>query len=269
MKIEIKDLVHEYLPGMRALDGVNLTLDGTAPVAIIGQNGAGKTTLVKHFDGILCPTSGQVLLDGHDINERSCAQWSAHVGYVFQNPDNQLFLESVRHELEFGPRQLGVSEAAIAKRVERVAKLVGLSRKLDVNPADLTPAEKKFCAIGSVLTMKPEVVIFDEPTCGQDLAGNARLERIIRALRKSGRLCITISHDAKFVCKCFERVVVMCHGRVLVEGSVEEVFSQPELLKQSYVIPAPVTRVASAAGMNKVVFDVDSLIEGVKAERSS
>ena len=210
-----------------------------------------------------------MLLDGHDINERSCAQWSAHVGYVFQNPDNQLFLESVRHELEFGPRQLGVSEAAIAKRVERVAKLVGLSRKLDVNPADLTPAEKKFCAIGSVLTMKPEVVIFDEPTCGQDLAGNARLERIIRALRKSGRLCITISHDVKFVCKCFERVVVMCHGRVLVEGSVEEVFSQPELLKQSYVIPAPVTRVASAAGMNKVVFDVDSLIEGVKAERSS
>ena len=210
-----------------------------------------------------------MLLDGHDINERSCAQWSAHVGYVFQNPDNQLFLESVRHELEFGPRQLGVSEAAIAKRVERVAKLVGLSRKLDVNPADLTPAEKKFCAIGSVLTMKPEVVIFDEPTCGQDLAGNARLERIIRALRKSGRLCITISHDVKFVCKCFERVVVMCHGKVLVEGSVEEVFSQPELLKQSYVIPAPVTRVASAAGMNKVVFDVDSLIEGVKAERSS
>ena len=117
--------------------------------------------------------------------------------------------------------------------------------------------------------MKPEVVIFDEPTCGQDLAGNARLERIIRVLRKSGRLCVTISHDVKFVCRCFEHVVVMCHGKVLAEGSVEEVFSQPDLLKQSYVIPAPVTRVASAAGMDKVVFDVDSLIEGVKAERSS
>lgn len=269
MKIEVKDLVFEYASGRRALDGVSLTLDGTEPVAIIGQNGAGKTTLVKHLDGILQPTSGKVLLDGVDVASRTCAQWAAHVGYVFQNPDNQLFLESVRHELEFGPRQLGVPEAEIASRVEEVAKLVGLRRKLDVSPADLTPAQKKFCAIGSVLTMRPDVVIFDEPTCGQDVRGNARLERIIASLREAGRLCITISHDVKFVCRCFERVVVMCHGKVLVDGSVEEVFSQPDVLKQSYVIPAPVTRVASQAGLKQAVFDVDALVEGVKAERSS
>lgn len=268
MKIEISDLVHEYLPGQRALDGVNLVLEGTDPVAIIGQNGAGKTTLVKHLNGILRPTSGRVLIDGRDIGEKTCAQWSAHVGYVFQNPDNQLFLESVRHEFEFGPKQLGVPADRIAERIERVAELVGLADRLDVNPADLSPAEKKFCAIGSVLTMEPEVVIFDEPTCGQDLAGNARLEAIIASLRAEGRLCVTISHDVKFVCRCFPRAVVMCRGKVLVEGSVEDVFAQPELLKQSYVIPAPVTRVARAAGLNNVVFDVDSLVENVKEERN-
>lgn len=268
MRIEIKDLVHEYLPGQRALDGVSLTLEGTDPVAIIGQNGAGKTTLVKHFNGILRPTSGHVLIDGRDIEEKTCAQWSAHVGYVFQNPDNQLFLESVRNEFEFGPKQLGFSEDKIKKCVKHAAELVGLSDKLDMNPADLSPAEKKFCAIGSVLTMESEVVIFDEPTCGQDLAGNDRLQDIISSLKEEGRLCVTISHDVKFVCRCFSRVVVMCKGKVLVEGPTNEVFDQPDLLKQSYVIPAPVTRVSRAAGLNTVVFDVDSLVENVKEERN-
>ena len=217
MKIELQALEHAYPGGDKALDGVDLTLDGNEPVAIIGQNGAGKTTLVKHFNGILRPTGGKVLIDGIDVNERSTAEWSRSVGYVFQNPDDQLFLESVRKEFEFGPRQIGMGDQDIAHRVDSIAELVGLTKKLDVHPFDLTPIEKKFCTIGAVIMMDPSVVIFDEPTCGQDASGNAHLARIIERLKAQGRLCITISHDMKFVTANFSHVIVMYHGRVLLE----------------------------------------------------
>ena len=128
MKIELQALEHAYPGGDKALDGVDLTLDGNEPVAIIGQNGAGKTTLVKHFNGILRPTGGKVLIDGIDVNERSTAEWSRSVGYVFQNPDDQLFLESVRKEFEFGPRQIGMSDqdiADVAAYYEALGKVEG------------------------------------------------------------------------------------------------------------------------------------------------
>lgn len=268
MKIAINDLVFEYAAGQRALDGVNLTIEGTEPVAIIGQNGAGKTTLVKQLNAILRPTSGSISINGVDTSEYSCAQWSARVGYVFQNPDSQLFLETVRREFEFGPLSLGHSREMIDELLPRVAELCGLAEYLDENPADLSPSQKKFCAMGSVLMMRPEVVIFDEPTCGQDMAGIRRLEHIIRGLHDEGKLCITISHDVKFVTRCFPRVVVMCQGRVLDQGPTEEVFSHVGLLKKSFVIPPPVARVASAAGLGESVFSVNDLVERVEEERN-
>lgn len=269
MRIEMRELVHEYAPGQRALNGVDLAIEGTDPVAIIGQNGAGKTTLVKHFNGILRPTAGQVLIDGVDIKEHTTAQWSAHVGYVFQNPDNQLFMEDVRHEFEFGPRQIGIPEEEIEKRIRGVADLVGLSDKLDVNPADLMPSEKKFCAIGAVIMMGCDAVIFDEPTCGQDVRGTEMLSHIIQALRTRGKLCITISHDVKFVTRNFSKTVVMCQGNVLTAGDTPEVFQKVDLLRKSYVIPPAVSRVARAARMKHQAFDVDTLINNIRKERNS
>lgn len=268
MKIELQALEHAYPGGDKALDGVDLTLDGNEPVAIIGQNGAGKTTLVKHFNGILRPTGGKVLIDGIDVNERSTAEWSRSVGYVFQNPDDQLFLESVRKEFEFGPRQIGMSDQDIAHRVDSIAELVGLTKKLDVHPFDLTPTEKKFCTIGAVIMMDPSVVIFDEPTCGQDASDNARLARIIERLKAQGRLCITISHDMKFVIANFSRVIVMYHGRVLLDGQAREVFAQTDTLRRSFVTPPPVTRVAQGAGLKETVFSVPAFINAIAQERN-
>ena len=112
MKIELKKMRYVYPTGEEALKGIDLTIEGTDPVAIIGQNGAGKTTIVKHFNGILSPASGDVFINGENIQNRSTAQWSREVGYVFQNPDDQLFLETVRKEFEFGPQQLGISKSA-------------------------------------------------------------------------------------------------------------------------------------------------------------
>ena len=212
MKIELQALEHAYPGGDKALDGVDLTLDGNEPVAIIGQNGAGKTTLVKHFNGILRPTGGKVLIDGIDVNERSTAEWSRSVGYVFQNPDDQLFLESVRKEFEFGPRQIGMSDQDIAHRVDSIAELVGLTKKLDVHPFDLTPTEKKFCTIGAV--------------------------------------------------------IVMYHGRVLLDGQAREVFAQTDTLRRSFVTPPPVTRVAQGAGLKETVFSVPAFINAIAQERN-
>lgn len=267
MKIELKNMRHVYPTGDEALKGVDLTIEGTEPVAIIGQNGAGKTTLVKHFNGILRPTSGEVLINGENIENRSTAQWSREVGYVFQNPDDQLFLESVRKEFEFGPEQLGIDKKEIDERISWVAELVGLSEKLDMHPFDLTSTEKKFCTIGSVIMMNPNALIFDEPTCGQDVQGNLRLRKIIEELKKRGKLCITISHDMKFVVANFQRVIVMCKGNVLLDGNARDVFRQVETLKKSFVTPPPITKVAQGAGLRDTVFTIEEFMNSFERER--
>lgn len=268
MKIELKKMRYVYPTGEEALKGIDLTIEGTDPVAIIGQNGAGKTTIVKHFNGILRPASGDVFINGENIQNRSTAQWSREVGYVFQNPDDQLFLETVRKEFEFGPQQLGLSKKEINERINWVADIVGLSEKLDTHPFDLTSTEKKFCTIGAVIMMDPKILIFDEPTCGQDVEGNSRLQRIIEELKSREKLCITISHDMKFVVRNFKRVIVMCKGKILLDGNAEDVFAQTELLKQSFVTPPPITRIAQGAGLKKTVFTTGAFIKIFEEERN-
>ncbi len=268
MTIELIDLEHTYPTGDRAVADVSLRLGGTEPVAIIGQNGSGKTTLVKHFNGILRPTGGRVVVDGVDIEEYSTAQWAKTVGYVFQNPDDQLFSESVRAEFVFGPRQIGMSKRRIHERLDYVAELVGLGRKLDTHPYDLTATEKKFCTIGAVLMMDPKVIVFDEPTCGQDVAGNRRLEHIVTELRATGKLCVTISHDMKFVTGNFARTIVMSSGKILIDGPTRAVFARPDILRQSYVSPPPITRVAQAAGVRGTPFTVEELVHNIQYGRN-
>lgn len=267
MKIELKGMRHVYPTNEEALKGIDIVIEGTEPVAVIGQNGAGKTTLVKHFNGILRPTSGEVLINGENIEKRSTAQWSKTVGYVFQNPDDQLFLESVRKEFAFGPMQIGMPQKEIDERMKWAADLVGLSDKLDEHPFDLTSTEKKFCTIGAVIMMNPDALIFDEPTCGQDVQGNLRLHHLIEALKENGKLCITISHDMKFVVDNFKRIIVMCRGEVILDGMAEEVFAQVETLKKSFVTPPPITKVAQGAGFKKTVFTTEAFMKALEEER--
>lgn len=267
MKIELKEMRHVYPTKEEALKGINLVIEGMEPVAIIGQNGAGKTTLVKHFNGILRPTKGEVLINGESIENRSTASWSKTVGYVFQNPDDQLFLESVRKEFAFGPLQIGMQQDEIDKRLNWVADLVGLKDKLDEHPFDLTSTEKKFCTIGAVIMMNPDALIFDEPTCGQDVQGNLRLHHIIETLKENGKLCITISHDMKFVVDNFKRIIVMCRGEVILDGAAEEVFARVETLKKSFVTPPPITRVAQGLGFKQTVFTTEAFMEALDKER--
>ena len=254
MKIEVKELTHQYPSGDIALSGINTVFEGIEPIAIIGQNGAGKTTFVKHLNGLLRPTCGEILIDGESIKNHTTAFWSRKIGYVFQNPDNQLFLESVKKEFEFGPKQQGVSKEEINERLKVVADLVGLTEKLSIHPFDLNATEKKFCTIGSILMMNPEMIILDEPTCGQDLEGNRRLTRIITALKENNQLCITITHDMKFVVKNFDQIIVMSEGKILKKATKEVIFSSPEILQASSVSPPPITRVGQALALERSVF---------------
>lgn len=269
MKIELKNMKHVYPTGDEALKGVDLVIEGTEPVAIIGQNGAGKTTLVKHFNGILRPTSGEVLINGESITNRTTASWSKDVGYVFQNPDDQLFLETIKKELEFGPKQISMPQKKIEEQLKFVSELCNLQDKLDMHPFDLTATEKKFCTIAAIVMMDPQVIVFDEPTCGQDVEGNKRLRNIVRTLQEAGKLCITISHDMKFVVENFKRVIVMCKGNVLMDGDAKAVFAQVEKLKQSFVSPPPITRVAQKTGFTKTVFTIADFVEEFERKREN
>lgn len=264
MRLELKRICYTYPSGGEALKGIDYVFEGTEPIAIIGQNGAGKTTLVKHLNGILRPTSGEVLINGESMDTRSVAQCSREVGYVFQNPDDQLFLETVKKEFAFGSRQIGMEPKEIKERINWVAQLTGLTEKLEVHPFDLNSTEKKFCTIGSVVMMNPKVLIFDEPTCGQDAQGILRLKKIIKTLTEEGILCITISHDMKFVADNFNKIIVMCRGEVIQNGSAEEVFAQVETLKRSYVAPPPITRVAQGAGLQKTVFTTEAFMKALE-----
>ncbi|MDR2476677.1 MAG: energy-coupling factor ABC transporter ATP-binding protein [Treponema sp.] len=266
MKIEIKELRHVYPTGDEALKGISLCIEGATPVAIVGQNGSGKTTLVKHFNRILSPSSGEVLINGKKTTEQSTAKWAGKVGYVFQNPDDQLFLSTVKDELEFGPRRLGRDPGRIEKLLPQVAELCGLEDRLAEHPFDLTATDKKFCTIGSVMMMESDAIIFDEPTCGQDLNGTKRLGRIVDYLISQGKLCITISHDMKFVADKFKRAIVLCQGKVLLDGTSAEVFSQPDIIKASFVSPPPLTRLGQGIGLPETVFTVDELIGAMKGK---
>ena len=253
MNIQFTDLYYTYPSGDKALNGITLNFSSTDPVAIIGQNGSGKTTLAKHFNGILRPTSGSLLIDGEDINAHSTAEWSHKIGYVFQNPQDQLFLETVKKELEFGPKKLKMEPEQIEENIRYAAELCQMGDKLDDHPFDLSPTQRKFCTIASIITMDPQVILLDEPTGGQDYDGTLLLEKIIQDLHARGKLVFTISHDMDFVIRNFKRIIVLCKGKVIVDADARTAFSRVDDLKKTFIEPPPYTRIGQALGFKETV----------------
>ena len=226
-ELRVESLVHEYPGGVRALDGVDLVIGDGERVALVGQNGSGKTTLVRHLNGLLRPTSGRVLVDGVDAAARTVAQLSRTVALAFQDPETQVFSRSVRAEVEFGPRNLGLRGQALREAVDQALEAVGLSAEGATNPFDLGPSRRKLLTLAAVAAMGTPVVALDEPTTGQDLRGTRRIEDLVAALASEGRTVIAISHDLRFVAERFERVVVLRGGRILLDGPPETVFARP------------------------------------------
>jgi energy-coupling factor transport system ATP-binding protein len=260
MDIQIASLSFTYPSGVQALSGVSLNISAGEVMAIIGQNGAGKTTLVKHLNGLLKPTSGQVLVGDWDTRKYSVAKLAARVGYVFQNPDDQLFKSSVWAEITYGPKNLGWDDEKIELRTRGALQAVGLEEFAGHHPYDLSPSQRKGVALAAVLAMDPPVLILDEPTTGQDYVGVERIGQIVEELKKQGKTIITITHDIDFCAEHFERVVVMAKGQVLLDGPARSVLAQADTLAQSYVEPPQLIKLATGLKMSNVPLTVDEFI---------
>lgn len=227
-----------------ALRNINVEIHEGEFVALIGQNGSGKTTLVKHFNGLLRPTRGKVYVCGRDIEGVPTSELAREVGYVFQNPDHQLFADSVREEIAFGPRNLGFDEERIRQVTERVLRDVGLEDYVDEMPFMLGKGQRQRLAVAAVLAMEPRILIIDEPTTGQDWRECVRLMELVKTLNARGHTILMTTHNMNLVSLYAQRVIVMRMGEVWMDGTVQEVFSEPERLRVAYIKPPMLYRLA-------------------------
>ena len=259
-QFRIEKLDFSYLADIPVLEDLNMKLD-QRPTAIIGQNGAGKTTLVKLLKGLLKPVSGSIYFHGEDISGKTVAMLAGSVGYVFQNPDDQIFKYNVMDEVLFGPLNIGMDPEQAKKEAAWALELTGLSGKEKENPYDLELYERKMTAIASVLAMDTDALILDEPTIAQDWKGRQIIGSIIRSLSGRGKLVIAILHDMDFVAENFERVIIMAHGQVLADGTAKEVFAQEEVLKKARLQKPYVMQLSEALGYEKSYLTVEELLK--------
>jgi len=241
--IVVDNVYFTYPNGVEALKGVSLKIEYGDFVAIMGQNGAGKTTLVKHLNGLLKPTKGNVFVDGVNTKDVSVASLARKVGYVFQNPDNQLFCESVEEEIAFALKNFGFKESTIKRRVSWALNLLDLTQYRNTSPFMLSGGERKRVALASVLAWNPKVLILDEPTIGQDHAQKEKLREFILQLKTQGKTVVMVTHDVEFVAECNPRVVLMSEGKIVAEGPAEEILTNPEILMKASIIPPQITQV--------------------------
>lgn len=214
----------------KALDNINLEIKDGEFVGLIGHTGSGKSTLVQHLNALLKPQSGKIYIDGRDTSSKGeeLKQLRFHVGLVFQYPEHQLFEETVYKDIAFGPKNLGLSKEEIDIRVREAARYVGLSPEvLDKSPFDLSGGQKRRVAIAGVLSMRPKVLVLDEPTAGLDPVGREEILSQIKSIHAEGNMTvILVSHSMEDVAKLVDRLIVMNEGKVFADGTVEEVFSR-------------------------------------------
>ncbi len=261
LDVRFDDVRFTYPSGAEALRGVSFAVPAGQRVAIVGQNGAGKTTLVRHLNGIFTPTSGSVHVGEETTAGRSIAQMSSRVGYVFQNPDEQIFARTVVADVEFGPRNRGLSDDEARERAMDALTTVGLAEAEDTHPHQLSLSERKRVALAGVLAMRTPVLVLDEPTTGQDARGVAMVSRVVHEVAAGGRTVIAITHDMDFCVEHFDRVIVMTQGEVRADGSPEDVFARADVLHAARVESPQLMRLAQRLGWSARPRRVDDFVE--------
>jgi len=232
--IETRNLTYAYPNRPPALNGVNFIAGRKARIAVIGANGAGKSTLFKHLNGILKPTSGEVLIHGEPITKANLREVRKMIGIVFQNPDDQVFSPTVEQDIAFGPANLGLDEETVHHRVESAMRLLALDDLRTRPPHHLSGGEKKRVAIAGILAMEPQVLVLDEPTAGLDPQGVTDLIGFVNTLpERFGMTVIFSTHQLDLVPELADYVYVMDRGAVAAQGPVPAIFSQPDLLART------------------------------------
>jgi energy-coupling factor transport system ATP-binding protein len=264
--IEVNNLDFFYPDGTHALKEINLEIGRQEFIALIGQNGSGKTTLSKCLNGLYKPTSGDVIVDGLNSKNSSIVQMVKRVGYVFQNPDHQLFNSNCWDEIAYGPRNIQLGEDAVKERVAEAVQVVGLDeRYFAEHPFFLSKGLRQRVAIASILALRPQVIIVDEPTTGQDAKQSFEIMDFIKELNEvHGHTVIIITHDMPIVAQYAHRVVVMGQARIIMDGPTSEVFTNTELLKQTFLEPPQITQLAQSVsdlGFNPGTLTVEEMVE--------
>jgi energy-coupling factor transporter ATP-binding protein EcfA2 len=257
--IETENVYYSYPNKVEALKGVSLTIQDGEFVAIMGQNGAGKSTFVKHFNGLLKPSKGTVCINGVETTKSSVASLARNVGFVFQNPDHQLFSETVEEEIGFALKNFGFKPEVIDERVTWALNLLSLTQYRKTSPFLLSGGERKRVALASVLAWDPQTLILDEPTIGQDHEQKEKLRQFILQLQTQKKTVVTVTHDVEFVAECNPRVVLMKEGKIVADGEGKKILTDPEILEMSSIVLPQIAQVfnkLSALGLPKNVIDI-------------
>jgi energy-coupling factor transport system ATP-binding protein len=257
--IEVENVHFRYPNGVEALKGVSLVIGNGEFVAIMGQNGAGKTTLVKHFNGLLKPSEGIVRVDDVETTKTSVAALARNAGFVFQNPDHQLFSETVEEEIAFALKNFGFEAEVIEQRISWALNLLSLTQYRKTSPFLLSGGERKRVALASVLAWNPNMLILDEPTIGQDYQQKEKLRQFIVQMQTQGKTVVIVTHDVEFVAESNPRVVLMKEGTVVADGEGKDILTNPEVLVQSSIVLPQIAQIfmkLTPLGLPKNVIDV-------------
>jgi energy-coupling factor transport system ATP-binding protein len=262
--IETKELKFSYPDGPPVLHGISATINRGDFVAVIGQNGSGKTTLAKHFNGLLRPNCGEVCLFGESIADKQVSDLAQHVGYVFQNPDHQIFSATVREELNFGPRNLGLDKATVDRRTDAALEYFALTSVADRQPAVLGFGLRRKVSIASVYSMQTPVLILDEPTSGLDLKSTNDLMKLVGELNRLDHTIVIITHDMRIVAEYVPRCMVIRAGEIVAYDTTREIFRHEKLLRETQISLPQISELGkrmTAHGMRDDVLTVSEFCE--------
>jgi len=251
------------------LKGISLEIQPGEFIAILGQNGSGKSTLVRQFNGLLRPSAGSVVVKGVDTLKTTVSTLAATVGYVFQNPDHQIFCSSVWEEITFGPKNLGFAPDVIEKNAKEALKIMELEGKEKRHPHSLSRGERQRLAIASVLTVKPDVIILDEPTGGQDKVRTEKLMSLLQTLNAQGHTIIVITHDIELAAEYAKRMVIIFEGNVLLDGDPRDVFLEEAKLQQTFLKAPDIFAFTRALGMPRNALTPQEFVADFKKIKSA
>ncbi len=262
--LQVNCLTHNY-DATTALKGVDLNIHAGEFIALVGQNGCGKTTMAKHFNGLLKPSSGTVQVQGETTAKAKVSSLALKVGYVFQNPDHQIFNDTVEKEVSFGLRNIKMNPREIEARVEDALQQVNLLSYKKASPYDLSRGQRQRVAIASVLAMQPDILILDEPTTGQDHRESKQIMKILKELNNSGHTILFITHSMTLVAEFASRVILMDEGKIVIDKPVEEFFASLHKNPQRSVSLPPVTRLGYALGTGETWLTVDEAFQKIQS----
>lgn len=268
--IKVENLTHIYSTGnVTAVKDVSLEINPGEILGVIGQNGSGKTTLVKHFIGLLKPTRGKVIVSGIDVAHQRVQKMATKVGYVYQNPNHQLFARTVRDELAFGPNNIGLSKEEIDERVNQAVEFFKLEEFLELHPYRISFPLRKLVGMASVYTMHPDVFILDEPTTGQDNITTQTVYQLIHKLRDEGATVLCVAHDMILLAEVVDRMLVMRDARLIMDATPREVFANYEVMSSTHLTPPQITTLSiklkeKYQKLDQTALSIDEMVGEVK-----